>query len=188
LEEEPMNMSRLALTALLVGTLSSFGTLGCGGDSGDAASADAAAPEAAAAPAAAPAADDGLTQVPLIDGLRMKVPENAKPNLGAAGFHTEDDTFGVMIRAKEPATTMEQAKADAEEFLFNGWLSSEATDDGWVLTWESATMDMEGNTSPAFAFEVVRTLDGTQYGCSGSLKDKAGLDAVVQACKTLKRG
>ncbi len=49
-------------------------------------------------------------------------------------------------------------------------------------------MDLEGNTSPAYAFDVVKTLDGAQYSCSGSLKDKAGLDAVVEACKTLKRG
>ncbi len=167
-------MSRYALTTVFLTSLALFGTVACGGGE-----------DVSSAPA--PAAD-GLTQVPLIDGLRMKVPENAKPNRGAAGFYTDDKSWGVMIREEKSAQTMEQAKTSAEEMLFKSWITSEATDDGWIFTYESVMFDMDGNEAPAFAFQVAKTLEGTQYTCSGSLKDKAGLDACVDSCKTLKKG
>jgi hypothetical protein len=169
-----MSISRKTLATTLFLTFTCLKTTACGTDDGAEA-----APEVAA---------DGLTQVPLIDGLRMKVPANAKPNRGAAGFYTDDKSWGVMIRKDSAADNMDAAKADAEEMMFTSWIASDATEDGWVLTYESQSMDMDGNIKPAYAFEVVKTLEGAVYTCTGSLADKSGLDAVVESCKTLKRG
>lgn len=135
----------------------------------------------------APAAD-GFTAVKKLPGYQIKVPDGAKANRGAAGFHTDDKSFSLMLKEVAAPKTMDAAKASAQEFLFEKWIGEETLEDGWVLTWESVSMDMDGNKKPAFAFEVVRTLDGTQVKCSGSLPAEAGLNAVIESCKSLRKG
>jgi hypothetical protein len=152
-----------------------------GGSSGGAAAADA----------------DGFVAIPNISGMKVKVPEGAKPNGvgGAAGFHTDDDTFQFTLQeltGDAAATTFDEAKAGAEEFLFKKWIKSDKTDDGWVLTYESPKMDLSGDEAKEvgvmYSFEVRRKVGETDLKCYGSITKADGLDAVVNACTSIKAG
>lgn len=131
---------------------------------------------------------DGTVAVPNINGLRAEVPENATPNGigGAAGFHTDDDSFGYQV--EEAKRSYEEDKEFAQELFFTSWITDEQTDDGWVLTYESITMDMDGNEKPYYRFIVVKDVGGTKYSCYGGVPQKEQLDANVKSCKSLKAG
>lgn len=134
-------------------------------------------------------ADDGTVDVPMEEtGLRAKVPDNAKPNRGMAGFHSDDDSISVMIKEAPADADLASGKADAEAMLFKDWISAEETGDGYALQYESVGMDMEGNEYTQYTFRVVRDIDGTKYQCSGSVKDQAHLEANLAICNSLTKG
>ncbi|MBV1862557.1 MAG: hypothetical protein KUG77_29310 [Nannocystaceae bacterium] len=146
---------------------------------------------------AASADADGFVAIPNISGMKVKVPEGVKPNGvgGAAGFHTEDDSFQFVlqeVKGDAASTTFDQAKAGAEEFLFKKWIKSDKTDDGWVLTYETPKMDLSGDEAKEvgvmYSFEVRRKVGETTLKCYGSITKAEGLDAVVGACNSIKAG
>jgi|GEM_PF-2465516 len=140
---------------------------------------------------------DGFVSIPNVNGLKAKVPEGAKPNGvgGAAGFHTDDDSFKFVLQEETgdaAGKTFDQAKASAEEMFFKKWIKSEATDDGWVLTYESPKIDFEGDepkeVGVVYSFEVRRKIGSKTYKCYGGIAKAEGLDAVVDACNSIKEG
>lgn len=144
---------------------------------------------------AAAADADGMKTVPNVSGIKVKVPDNAKPNGagGAAGFHSDDDSFQFVLqemKGAQASKTFADAKTSAEELFFKKWIKSEETSDGWSLTWEGAKVDLSGDEPKEvgimFSFEVLRTLGTKKYKCYGSLAKKEGMDASVAACKSLK--
>lgn len=138
---------------------------------------------------------DGFTKVPNINGISAKVPANATPNGigGAAGFHSDDDSFGFMLNevtADALSKSFEDAKKGTEEILFKKWVTSEKTDSGWVLTHEAPKVELDGDemkeVGSVFAFEVRTKVGDKTYKCYGSVAKEENLAAVVEACKTLK--
>lgn len=146
---------------------------------------------------AATADADGFVAIPNISGMKVKVPEGVTPNGvgGAAGFHTDDDSFQFTLqelKGEAASQTFDAAKAGAEEFLFKKWIKSEKTDDGWVLSYESPKMDLSGDEAKEvgvmYSFEVRRKVGETNLKCYGSLAKAEGLDAVITACNSIKAG
>jgi len=180
---------RKLLTVLSSLSLILIVTACCGGGESTTSGGDSAGDSAGAEKGA-----DGFVDVPNSKGLKAKVPDNATPNGigGAAGFHTDDKSFGFMLDKVEGEKTMEQAKASAEEIFFKEWIGEgEKTEDGWVLTWKVAQMDFAGEepkeTGVLYSFEVVKKVDGTTYNCHGAVKDEAGMKAAVESCKSVKK-
>ena len=134
---------------------------------------------------------DGFVAIPNINGMKVKVPDGVKPNGvgGAAGFHTDDDSFGFMLSEATDGKEFAAAKAGTEEFLFKKWIKSEQTDDGWIFTYEMPKLNDEAEeVGVTYAFEVRRKIGDKTYKCSGSVAKAEGLDAVVDACKSIKAG
>lgn len=138
---------------------------------------------------------DGFVAVPNVSGLKAKVPEGAKPNGvgGAAGFHTDDDSFGftlMEVTGDAAGKSMEDVKTETEEILFKKWIKSEKKDDGWVLTYESPKMNFDGDEPKeegvVYSFEVRRKIGDKTYKCYGGIAKAEGLDAVVDACNSVK--
>ena len=138
---------------------------------------------------------DGFVAVPNVSGIKAKVPAGAKPNGvgGAAGFHTEDDSFGftlMEVSAERQGKSMEDVKTETEEFLFKKWIKEEKTEDGWVLTHEAPKMNFDGDEPKeegvVYSFEVRRKIGDKTYKCYGGIAKAEGLDAVVETCKGLK--
>jgi hypothetical protein len=184
-----MKAIHVAMVSILALTLSAC----CGGSS---TSTTPATGSGAATPAATTedkAADDGFAEVPNSDGLKVKVPSNAVPNGigGAAGFHSEDNSFGFTVMDAAADRTIDVAKKEAEELFFKEWIASEPTADGWVLTYKAAKMDLNGDQPKEvgimFSFEVQKKVGDKAYKCYGSVEKEAGLAPSVEACKSLKR-
>jgi len=138
-------------------------------------------------------AADGFTLVPNTSGLQAKIPNGAVPNAmgGASGFHSKDDAkLSIMIREvsdTEKTATFETAKESTEELLFQKWIKSDKTDDGWVFTYESDKLDGEANTvGTQFSFEVRKKVGEKLLKCYGSSDKKDALDGAVGACTSLK--
>ena len=137
---------------------------------------------------------DGFVAIPNINGMKVKVPEGATPNGigGAAGFHTDDDSFGFMLDEATDGKDFDAAKASTEEFLFKKWIKSDKTDDGWVFTYEIPKLELEGEdmkeVGTMYGFEVRRKIGDKTYRCHGSVAKAEGLDAVVEACNSIKAG
>jgi hypothetical protein len=137
---------------------------------------------------------DGLTAVPNINGIKAKVPANAVPNGvgGAPGFHSEDDSFAFTLQPLEASdgTDFDAAKTSAEEILFKKWITSEKTDDGWILTYESPKLDLSGEEAKEvgtmFSFEVRRKVGDQTLKCYGALGTADQMKTAVDACKSLK--
>jgi hypothetical protein len=150
-----------------------------------------------AAPSSTDKADaDGFKAVPNISGVKVKVPDNAIPNGvgGAPGFHSSDESFGFTLQPIEAgdSTDFEAAKKSAEEILFNKWITSETTDDGWILTYESPKLDLSGDEAKEvgtiYSFEVRRKVGNQTLKCYGALDTIDHMKAAVDACKSLAAG
>jgi hypothetical protein len=140
---------------------------------------------------------EGFVAVPNAQGLKAKVPDSAKPNGvgGAAGFHSEDGKFAFVlekVEGDEAGKTMDQVKEETELMFFKKWIDSKPTDDGFVLKYESVSIDVfaeEGKEeSPQWSFEVRRKIGDQLYKCWGGLKAPDGLDASIEACNSVKTG
>ena len=107
-------------------------------------------------------------------------------------FARSDDSFGFMLTEATDGKDFDAAKAGTEEFLFKKWIKSEKTDDGWVFTYEIPKLDLSGEEAKEvgvmYAFEVRRKIGDKTYKCHGSIAKADGLDAVVDACKSIKAG
>jgi len=136
---------------------------------------------------------DGFTAVPNMSGLQAKIPDGAVPNAigGASGFHSKDDAkLSITIRevdATGKGESFDGAKKATEALLFQKWIKSDKTDDGWVFTFESDKLDGEANTvGTQFSFEVRKKVGEKLLKCYGSADKKEALEGAVGACTSLK--
>jgi hypothetical protein len=170
----------------LVLILASVATTGCCKSEGSGAGTD------NASSGSDKSADDGFVDVPNSHGLKAKVPDNAIPNGigGAAGFHSKDDSFDLMVRKLTGPKTMEEAKKEAKQLFFKEWIGDEKTSDGWILRYKSSKLDMSSDepkeVGTLYRFEVVKKIGGTDYLCDGAVKDEASMKACIDACKSVK--
>jgi hypothetical protein len=140
---------------------------------------------------------DGFVAIPNINGMKAKVPDGVKPNGvgGAAGFHSEDDSFGFVLQevsADRLGKSIDDVKTETEEIMFKKWIKADKTDDGWVLTYEAPKMNFDGDepkeVGVVYSFEVRRKIGDKTYKCYGGISKAEGLDAVVEACNSIKAG
>lgn len=137
----------------------------------------------------APAAD-GLTEVPNSSGLRARVPEGVTPNGfgGAAGFHTDDDSFSMVLR--ESSGTIDEARSIATMMGSVRSVRDEVTPDGFVFVWEGRRLDdqMQPTDVAVFQVDVQRNIGTTPYDCSGSSSTEEGALRIVEACQSVVGG
>ncbi len=137
------------------------------------------------APAAA-AAGGGGTKVSGLP-LQADVPAGTEKNEGAPGFHSEDGAVTVLVKeADESLATIAQKKESVEELMFKKWIKSNATPDGWVLTYVGVGIDMDGKEHDNYAFDVRKKVGGKSFDCYGSVKKQADLEANLKICNSLR--
>ncbi|MGE3633557.1 MAG: hypothetical protein AB7P00_26895, partial [Sandaracinaceae bacterium] len=121
-------------------------------------------------------AADGLTEVPNSHGLRARVPAGAVPNGigGAAGFHSDDNSFSMML-FEDAAATIEAARETAQMLGSVRTVRDEATADGFILVYEARTLDdqMQPTETAIYQVNVKRNIGSTAYSCSGSASTEA---------------
>lgn len=131
--------------------------------------------------------------IPNIQGLLAEVQPDNKlvPNSegGAAGFHAQDDSAMLLLNevaGEDLQETMEQAKEGT--FLAKAWLKTQATPDGWILTYSIPKFDESGEEEVGlqYAFSVRRKIGQTTYNCYGTTAQKEALDAMVKVCQSIK--
>lgn len=99
----------------------------------------------------------GLAWVPLVADVP---PYTGSPN-GWSGFVTDDGAInlGVFDVARDDVDdTIDVQKAHVETLVFTEWIRSEATPDGWVLTYKGYDLDDTGKKVDRYFFEVRRTI------------------------------
>lgn len=188
---ETFNAARARLIVIASALLAlATGATGCciGGPIPSSGSSLAPAAEPSAAPAA-PAAD-GLTAVPNSAGLRARVPEGVTPNGigGAAGFHTDDDSFSMILT--QGSGTIDEARSVAAMLGSVRSVRDEVTPDGFVFVWEGRRLDdqMQPTDVVVFKVHVQRNIGTTPYDCSGSSNTEEGALRVVEACQSVVGG
>jgi hypothetical protein len=185
-------MKQLAMFALAIGLVA------CGGkkddkkpadDKASATTTEPAKPDEAAKPAPPPEAKG--RKIPNGSGLVVDAPAKWLDNGigGAAGMHLDADGGAFNVRevsAEEAAKTMDQAKKETEEYLFEKWVSSEKTADGWKLVYVLDKVEMKGDEAKkvgtTFAFDVRRKIGDKLYSCSGNASTKEIADEAVSLC------
>ncbi len=139
-----------------------------------------------------PPAEGAWQDVPNINGLVADVPADAEPNGvgGAAGFHKKDGSYQWalnLVADERKALTLDQIKAETEQFLHKKWVKAEATADGWVIVHEMAKIDGDGNEAGVVhAFTVRRMIGDKLFDCSGGLDVATGIDASVKSCQSVR--
>lgn len=172
-----MNTIRFA-TALVVTLAAALGAVGCGDiEPGKPGAAD-------SAKGAAPAGGTEVEGLPLV----VDLPPGTEANFGGSGFHAEDESVFVMLRAAADtdAKDFETAKTNAEAMLFKKWIKSEKTADGWSLTYVGTGMDMNAKEYDNYNFEVRRKIGAASYTCYGAVKKQADLEKNIKICQSLK--
>jgi hypothetical protein len=136
------------------------------------------------------AKSDGPASGAPIEGLPLvaDAPAGAGANEGLAGFHSDDESVYVMVRAASPTDALDfaAAKTEAEAILFKKWIKSEKTADGWILTYVGTGIDMNGKEYDAYTFDVRRRIADVNYECYGAVKKEADLQKNVQICQSLR--
>jgi len=139
--------------------------------------------------------EEGFKKIPNIKGFIAKVPAHAIANGlgGAAGFHSKDESFDLILRevkGDELKKDFKSAVKDAKAILFKKMVKKEKTKDGWVLIWNMENMnDKTKKASPVmFSFEVRRVIEGKTYKCYGGILKEKGIADCVAACQSIKKG
>ncbi|HUS32192.1 MAG TPA: hypothetical protein VMZ53_27015 [Kofleriaceae bacterium] len=130
---------------------------------------------------AAPAA--GPTKLPKL-GLQIDAP--GKVEVGDAimgeGHMLQGEAFGAMqIEVAEKKKTLDDAKSDAEMYGPKD-LKEETLPDGWAVTYSNT-----GSMGKNFFVDVQRDIDGKTYHCSTTGSEEKQQQAVLAACKSLKK-
>jgi len=141
---------------------------------------------AAGKPAAgkAAAAPAGPTKLPVV-GLVIEVPGQVtidKAIIGTGDMLMGEGVGAMQVEIVETPQTLDEAKSDAEMFSPKN-LNAETLPDGWALTFEN-----KGSMGANYFVDVRREIDGKVYKCHTTGAVKAQADAVLAACKTLKKG
>jgi hypothetical protein len=191
-------MHKLATLALAVAVMA------CGGkkddkkavdDKATATTTESAKPDEAAKPAPPPPPEAKGRKIPNGSGLVVDAPAKWLDNGigGAAGMHLDNDQGGFSLNEVSPeeaAKSLEQHKKDTEEYLFEKWVSSDKTADGWKLVYVLDKVEIKNDEAKkvgtTFAFDVRRKIGDKLYSCSGSGATKEIADEAVALCTKIE--
>jgi hypothetical protein len=130
--------------------------------------------------------------IPNSRGLVVEAPAKWLDNGigGAAGMHLDADGGDFSVRevsAEEAGEAMEAHKKGTEEFLFEKWISSKKTADGWELVYVLDKIEMKGDEAKkvgtTFAFDVRRKIGAALYSCSGAASTKEIAEEAIALCQ-----
>ena len=157
-------MMRISMLVLVIGTLS----VGCkkkGGEGGGGAA-------------------SGPAKLPKL-GLVIDVPGevNVSDAVMGEGNMLQGSSVGAMqVEIEKKTQTLDEAKADADMYSPKN-VKAETLSDGWALSFEN-----KGSMGANFFVDVRRTIDGKLYKCWVTTGEAKQAEAVLAACKTLKKG
>lgn len=154
--------------------------------------------EAEPATAAEPAkAATGGREIPNSKGLSVDAPAKWLDNGigGAAGMHMDADAgdFHLWeVTPEEAAKDMNTIKKETEEIMFEKWVSSKATADGFELIYVLDKMEMKGEelkkVGTTFGVTVRRKIGATLYTCGGAASTKEIAEEAVALCGKVTGG
>lgn len=130
--------------------------------------------------------------MPNSKGLVLDAPAKWEDNGigGAAGFHMADDQGNLMmneVSPEEAAKAFEVTKKETEEILFEKWVTSEKTADGFKFVYVIPKLAMKGDemekVGTQFAFTVRRKVGSTLYNCTGTAATKEIASEAVALCE-----
>jgi hypothetical protein len=124
------------------------------------------------------------TKLPAL-GLQLDVPGETvtvdKAMMGEGNSIAGDAVGAMQVETFKDPQTLDQAKDDAKMFTPKN-LKGDALADGWALTF-----DNKGSMGANFFVTVRRDLAGKTYKCWATVDSKERGEAVLAACKTLRK-
>jgi hypothetical protein len=126
----------------------------------------------------------GPTKLPTL-GLVIEVPgdvELGEAMMGKGHMLTGADIGAMQVEIAEKPQTLEEAKSDADMYSPKN-VKADKLADGWALSFDNT-----GGAGANYFVEVRRDIDGKTYKCTTTQGDKDRAQAVLAACKTLKKG
>lgn len=111
---------------------------------------------------------------------------------GAEGMHLDGeagDFHLTEVTPEEAKKTLEQKSDEIEQVLFEKWVSSKQTKDGFELIYVLDKMKMEGDKmkkdGTTFGFDVRLRIQGKLWTCSGAASTKEIADEAVGLCNKI---
>ncbi len=123
------------------------------------------------------------TKLPKL-GLQIDVPDEAIVGdaMMAEGNSINSAALGAMqVEIYKTPQTLDEAKADAKDFNPKN-LKGDALPDGWTLTYDNT-----GSMGANYFTTVRRDIGGKTYKCWTTSDKKERADAVLAACKSLRK-
>jgi len=129
--------------------------------------------------------------MPNSKGLVLDAPAKWEDNGigGAAGFHMADDQGMLMMSEVSPEEAnkpFDVTKKETEEILFEKWVTSDKTADGFKFVYVIPKLAMKGDemekVGTQFAFTVRRKVGPTLYNCTGTAATKEIAEEAVALC------
>lgn len=125
----------------------------------------------------------GPTKLPKL-GLQIDVPGSVQVGdaVMGEGHMLQGASIGAMqIEVADKKKSIDDAKSDADLYSPKD-LKADALPDGWALTYSNT-----GSMGKNFFVDVQRDIDGKTYHCSTTGSDASQQQAVLAACKSLRK-
>lgn len=129
-------------------------------------------------------ASKGPTKLPKL-GLEIDAPggpEVGDAIMGEGHMLTGEGVGAMSIELAEKPQTLDEAKSDADMYSPKN-LKAEKLADGWFVTFDNT-----GSMGKNFFVQVQREIGGKTYKCSTTQGEGDRAAAVLEACKTLRKG
>lgn len=159
--------------------LLAIGLAACGGKKDDGASSSAKPADKGGDKAAD--TGGGPQKLAQLDGLSIEFAGEVGKAIGGDGVMIQGDKGVVTVEAVKEPKKIEDAKSDADMYSPKNY-KEEKLPDGFVITYDNS-----GSMGANFFVDAYRTIGGKTYHCSTTGSEKAQQDAVVAACKSLKK-
>jgi hypothetical protein len=124
------------------------------------------------------------TKLPKL-GLTIDVPGDVTLGdavMGEGHMLTGEDIGAMQVEVADKPQTLDEAKSDADMYTPKN-VKADKLADGWSLTFDNT-----GGAGANYFVEVRRDIGGKTYKCSTTQGDGGRAQAVLAACKTLKKG
>ncbi|HTR51123.1 MAG TPA: hypothetical protein VMJ10_10490 [Kofleriaceae bacterium] len=151
-----------------------FASAGCGGKKDDGA-------PSASGKTAEKAGGSTSTKLDQLGGLTIDFAGSVGKAIGGDGVMIQGDNGIVTIEEVKAPKKVEDAKSDADMYSPKNY-KEEKLADGYALTYENS-----GSMGANYFVDVQRTIAGKTYHCSTTGNSADQQQAVLAACKSLKK-
>jgi len=123
----------------------------------------------------------GATKLDKLGGLTIEFSGTVDKAIGGDGVMIQGDNGVVTVEEVKTPKKIEDAKSDADMYSPKNY-KEEKLADGYALTYENS-----GSMGANFFVDVQRTIAGKTYHCSTTGSSADQQQAVLAACKSLKK-